>query len=268
MAPILLAALGELIGERAGVLNIGLEGMMLSGAFAGVVCSYAAHSAGLGLAGAALAGILAATVFAFLVINCRADAVVVGTALNLIALGLTGTFNRLLAEKLPGLKSQTIPENYLINLGFVLVPLLWWALHRTKFGLRWRAAGEHPAAAEAAGTNVALVQWLATLCNGALCGLGGAFLTMSSLDSFGENATAGRGFIALAVVIFGRWSPLGALLAAMLFGAASATEITLQGRISPAYNPFLLALPYILTIVTLAGFSGRTRAPMGLNLRR
>lgn len=268
MAPILLAALGELIGERAGVLNIGLEGMMLAGAWAGAIVSYLAHSGGMGLLAAAGTGMLVAALFALLSIYYQADPVVVGTGLNLMALGLTGTFNRVLATKYPDIKSTTVPERYLIDLAVLLVPVIWFLLHKTKMGLRWRAAGEQPAAAEAAGTNVPLVQWLATLCNGALCGIGGAFLTMSSVDSFVENATVGRGFIALAIVIFGRWSPLGALGAALLFGAASAAEITLQGHISPAYNHLLLSLPYLLTLLTLAGFSGRSNAPAALNLRR
>jgi simple sugar transport system permease protein len=263
-APLLLAALGEVIGQKSGVLNIGLEGMMLCGAWAGAAASFWAHNAGLGLVGAAGAGVLMAALFALLTITFRADPVVVGTGLNLFALGLTGTLQRALAGHFPSMKSQTLPEWFFIGLGAELVPVLWWFLRSTRAGLKLRASGEQPAAAEASGTNVALVRWMATLFNGALCGVAGAFLTMSSVDAFGENVTAGRGFIALAIVIFGRWSPFGALAAALLFGAADAAQITLQGRIPTAYYPLLLALPYALTLLTLAGFTGKSKAPAAL----
>jgi simple sugar transport system permease protein len=146
----------------------------------------------------------------------------------------------------------------------VLVPLLWFLFRFTRTGLTLLAVGEAPAAAESSGINLNLVRWSATLFNGALCGIAGAFLTMSSVNSFGENVTAGRGFIALAIVIFGRWSPEGALGAVLLFGAANAAQITLQGRVSAAYYPLLLALPYVLTLITLAGFAGKSRAPAAL----
>jgi simple sugar transport system permease protein len=151
-----------------------------------------------------------------------------------------------------------------ISAGFALVPLLWWALHRTRTGLLLRAAGEQPLAAEASGASVLRVRWLATLANGVLCGLAGSFLTLASVNSFGENVTSGRGFIALAIVIFGRWSPWGALMAAMLFGAADAAQVTLQGHVSTAYASLLLALPYALTLLTLAGFAGKASAPASL----
>ena len=263
-APLLLAALGELIGQKSGVLNIGLEGMMLCGAWAAAAASYGAGSAAAGLAGAALAGMVLATIFAVLVLQLRAEPVVVGTGLNLFALGLTGTLNRAMEAKYPGYSSQGLPEWFFIGLGAGLVPVLWFMFHRTRLGLRLRAAGERPAAAEASGTNVLLVRWLATLCNGCLCGLAGAFLTLSSVHSFGENVSAGRGFIALAIVIFGRWTPTGALGAALLFGGADAAQITLQGHIPSAYYPLLLALPYFLTLVAMAGFASKSRAPAGM----
>lgn len=263
-APLLLAALGEVLGQKSGVLNIGLEGMMLCGAWAGAAASFWAQSAGLGLAAAAGAGILVAALFALLTITFKADPVVVGTGINLFALGLTGTLQRALAAHYPNMKSTTLPPVFFMCLGALLVPVLWWFLRSTRAGLKLRASGEQPAAAEASGTNVALVRWTATLFNGALCGIAGAFLTMSNVDAFGENVTAGRGFIALAIVIFGRWSPFGALAAALLFGAADAAQGSLQGRISTAYYPLLLALPYALTLLTLAGFTGKSKAPAAL----
>lgn len=263
-APLLLAALGELTGQKSGVLNIGLEGMMLCGAWAGAAASFLAHNAGVGLLAAAGTGMAVAALFATLVLVFKAEPVVVGTGLNLFALGLTGTLNRAFAGRYPGYTSQTLPEWFFVGLGFVLVPLLWWVFYKTRLGLKLRAAGDAPHAAEASGTNVLMVQWAATLFNGCLCGLAGAFLTLSAVNSFGENVSAGRGFIALAIVIFGRWSPIGALGAALLFGAADAAQITLQGSISTAYYPLLLALPYLLTLLTMAGFAGKSYAPAAL----
>lgn len=262
--PLLLAALGELVGERAGVLNIGLEGMMLGGAWAGATASFAAASAPLGLLGAVAAGMALASVFALLTITLKADAVVAGTGLNLFALGLTGTLHRALGERWSEVRSAALPEWVFALIGAALVPLLWWSLKSTRPGLQLRAVGEYPAAADTAGVRVARVRWRATLFNGALCGLAGAFLSMSHTDSFGENMTAGRGFIALAIVIFGRWNPWGALGGALLFGAAEGSQFFLQSKIGTAFYPLLLALPYALTLLVLAGFAGRSPAPAAL----
>ncbi len=149
-------------------------------------------------------------------------------------------------------------------IGAVLVPLLWWGLKSTRPGLQLRAVGEYPAAADTAGVRVSRVRWRATIFNGAMCGLAGAFLSMSHTDSFGENMTAGRGFIALAIVIFGRWNPWGALGGALLFGAAEGSQFFLQSKIGTTFYPLLLALPYALTLLVLAGFAGRSPAPAAL----
>ncbi|HEX8464002.1 MAG TPA: ABC transporter permease [Abditibacterium sp.] len=263
-APLLLAALGELVGERAGVLNISLEAMMLCGAWAGAAASLGSQSAGAGIVGAIAAGMLMASLFGTLVFWLRADAVVVGTGLNLFALGLTGTLHRALSAKFGSYSSQSVPEWVFALFGLLLVPLLVYFLTRTQAGLRLRACGEAPAAALSMGIAISRTRWLATLFNGALCGLAGGFLTLAGVHSFGENATAGRGFIALAIVIFGRYSPFGALGAALLLAAADAAQIALQSRLPAALYPLLLCLPYALTLASLAGFAGKTKAPAAL----
>jgi simple sugar transport system permease protein len=263
-APLLLAALGELIGERAGVLNIGLEGMMLAGAWAGAAASFSARSAPTGLMAAILAGVLFAALFALLVLTFGADPIVAGTGLNLCALGLTGVLHRQLSAQHGNYESTPLPQILFIALGLFLAVFLWWALRRTRAGLKLRAVGEHPAAADSAGINVRRARWCATLANGALCGAAGAFLSMAHTHSFAENMTAGRGFIALAIVIFGRWSPLGAVAAALLFGAAEGAQFSLQALAGSGYAPLFLALPYVITLLTLAGFAGTTRAPAAL----
>jgi ABC-type uncharacterized transport system permease subunit len=263
-APLLLAALGELIGERAGVLNIGLEGMMLTGALAGAAASFATKNAAAGLLLAMMAGMALAAIFALLAITLRADAVVVGTGLNLFALGITGLAHRALSARWGSYEAVEMPQWFFMAVGALLVPLLWWGFKSTRLGLQVRAVGEYPLAADTAGVRVRRMRWLCTLCNGALCGMAGAFLSMSHTNSFGENMTAGRGFIALALVIFGRWNPWGALCGAILFGAAEGSQFFLQSRIGTLFYPLLLALPYVLTVLVLSGFAGKTRAPAAL----
>jgi simple sugar transport system permease protein len=262
--PILLAALGELIGERSGVLNIGLEGMMLVGAWAGAAAAFGTKNPFVGLLAAILAGVLLAALFALLVLNFKADAIVAGTGLNLLALGATGVAHRAMIGRFGSYEASTLPPFVFFLLAALLIPLLWFGLFKTRPGLQLRAAGEYPAAAEASGASVLLLRWKSTLFNGALCGMAGAFLAMSHTDSFAENMTAGKGFMALAIVIFGRWSPIGALGAALLVSAANAMQFGLQSKISTQYYPLLLALPYILTILTLAGFAGKSAAPAAL----
>lgn len=264
--PILLAALGELVGEKSGVINIGLEGQMLAGALAGAAASFAFQNAIIGLFAAVTAGVLLAAVFALLVVSLRADAIVVGTGVNLFALGMTGVIHRAISNRAAGgaYESQVLPEWVFAIIALILIPLLWWGLKKTRLGLQLRASGEYPSAAEAAGASVLKLRWAATLFNGALCGMAGAFLSIANTNSFAENMTAGRGFIALAIVIFGRWNPLGAMAAALLFGAANAAQFQLQSQLGTEFYPILLALPYALTILTLAGFAGRTKAPAAL----
>ncbi len=233
-APLLLAALGELIGERAGVLNIGLEGMMLGGAWGGAAASFAFHSAAWGVVGAMLGGVFLAAIFALVAIIGRADAIVTGTGLNLLAIGATGVAHRAMIARFGSYEATTLPQPIFWMAGAVLVPLLAWMFGATRFGLQLRAVGEYPVAADAAGVDVVKMRVQSTLMCGALCGLAGAFLSMSHTNSFAENMTSGRGFIAL------------------LFGLAEGAQFFLQGEIATQFYPLLLSLPYVLTLVVLS----------------
>ena len=274
--PLLLAALGETICEKSGIINVGIEGMMLSGALAGFSASCALHSAFGGALAGAGAGIALAALFATLSIKMAADQVVVGTAINILALGLTGVFFRSQPQlnnatataftpilipalhHLPAkftlaarLGSALFEQNALGWLAWALVPVFWYFLYRTRSGLRLRAVGEYPAAAEAAGVRVNVVRVCAILCGGALAGLAGAYLSIGYTNGFVENMSAGRGFIALAVVILGRWNPLGVAAAALLFGLASALQFQFQATSTHFPYQFFLALPYLLTLLAL-----------------
>jgi len=236
--PILLAALGELLVERTGVLNIGVEGMMLTGAFAAAVAAEVSGSAGLGAITAALAGMLVALVFAWCALVLGTDQIIVGAAINLLALGGTGAVYRAVygttgaALVLPTLPALPVPgfsslplvgsvfasQNGLVYLALLLVPVLAFLFRRTGLGLRLRAIGDHPQAAASLGYRVRSYKVGAMLCAGALSGLAGATLTLAATNTFVEGVTAGRGFVALAVVVFGRWSSWGVLGGALLFG--------------------------------------------------
>ena len=282
--PILLAALGELIVEKSGVVNIGIEGGMLAGAFAALAIAYFSGSTGLGLAGAVAAGVAINAIFAVLVVNLAVNQVVTGTAVSILALGLTGVLYRRLfgitgksfmvapiakiplgpLARIPILGPALFDHNALVYLTVILVPVVWYAVERTRYGLRLRACGERPAAADALGLGVIAIRWQALLVSGALTGLAGAFLTLAYANTFVENISAGRGFVALSVVIVGRWNPWGLAAASILFGAAMALQFGFQalGTVIP-YQLFL-ALPYVLTIVVLAALGGQAAAPSAL----
>ncbi len=268
-APILLAALGGVISERAGVVNIALEGSMLVGAFVGIVAAEQTDSIVIGVAAAIIAGTLLAGIHAIAAIHWRSDQIVSGMALNILALGLTSYLNFQLygttgtpadVPDLPTVADQSI----LVWVSLALVPLTHLFLFGTVSGLRLRAVGEHPRAAETVGIGVRRVRYAAVLASGALAGLGGAYLSLSVAHSFTDGMTAGRGFIGLAAVIFGKWSPIGALVAALLFGYGNALSTSLQGAtIGDTRVPVQLlgTLPYLLTILAVAGFVGRSRPP-------
>ncbi len=262
--PIIYAALGGVISERSGVINIGLEGMMASGAFVAVAVSFATHSPVAG----ALAGIAAGACFgyllAFAATRFKADQIVAGTGINLIcaggaAYGLVVLFNQ------PGASPQvaSLGSNYwiLIAFAFVLALLLHLVLYRTPWGLRIRASGENPSAVVSAGLNPLALRTYAVVISGALAGLGGAFLSIGELNLYSDGMTAGRGFIALAAVIFGRWNPLGATAACVVFGFFEALQYVLQGQVAWLPANALQALPYIAALIALAGVTGRVRAP-------
>ncbi len=283
-APILLAALGELLVERAGVLNIGLEGTMLWGAFAAAACAHATGSAHQGLVAGGLAGLGVALAFGLVAVGLAADQIIVGTGVNLLALGGTGALYRALygetgaALILPSLPSLEIAgladlplvgralfrQHVLVYLGLAATPLLAFLLGRTGAGLRLRALGDHPQAAASLGYPVRGYRIGVLGVGGALAGLGGAALALSAAGTFVEGLTAGRGFVALAVVVFARWSPWGTLGGALLFGMASALQFQLQATaVALPYQVFLM-LPYVLTLAVLLVSGGGSRTPRAL----
>jgi simple sugar transport system permease protein len=266
--PLLLAALGGLFSERSGVINIGLEGLMLAGAFTAAVTTHYSGNPWVGLLAAILAGIGVALIHAVACIRYRADQVVSGTAINILFLGVPALLSGAMFAS-TGATPQ-IPKEHLlpyapIILAFALVPATWWVLNRTPFGLRLRAVGENPEAADTAGVNVARIRYAGVLLSGALAAIGGAYLSIGQSSLFTRNMTAGRGFIALAALIFGKWRPVQTMLACLLFGVAEALSIQMQG-VSQIPVQFIQIIPYVLTIVVLAGFIGHSRAPRALGL--
>ena len=281
--PLALAALGELVVECAGVINIGLEGVILAGAFGGLLG--AGHSGVIaGFAASAGAGVFVAAVFAVFAVWLRADQIIAGTAVTLLSVGVTGTLYRALygatgaaltiptigSVRVPGLANIPIVGTGFFNQpvvtygAYLLVPAIWWWMYRTQVGLALRAVGESPGAAAAAGVRVNRVRLCAILFGGVAGGLAGGTLVIAQAGTFAENMSAGRGFIAIAIVVLGRWRPLGTAAAALVFGAASALQYLLQALgLALPYQVFL-ALPYLLTLLALAGVAGRVRAPAGL----
>ena len=284
--PLALAALGETVVERSGVINIGLEGAMIAGAFAALVGAKAAGVGG-GFAAAAAAGALTALVFGAFVVRVRSDQIITGTAVTRLALGLTGTLYESIygaagvalsvptsgPVPVPGLSRIPLvgralfaqpPATYAL---FALVPAVWWWLYRTHHGLALRAVGENPDAAAVAGVSVGRMRMLALLVGGVLGGLGGGTLVLAQAGTFAEGMSAGRGFIAIAVVALGRWHPAGAAAAALVFGAASAMQFVFQAMGLPTPYQLFLALPYVVTLGLLAATRGRAAAPAALGRR-
>jgi len=281
--PLALAALGEVVVERAGIINIGLEGAILAGAFGALLGATAGGLAG-GYTGAVIGGALVALVFSLFVVRWRADQIITGTALTLLTLGTTGTLYRSLYGAtgaalslptsaplpIPGLSSIPIVGNALFSqppatyLAYLLAPALAIWLRHTHAGLALRAIGERPEAAATAGIPVDHYRVLAILFGGALGGLAGGTLVLAQAGTFAEGISSGRGFIAIAIVVLGRWSPLGVALGALLFGAASALQFAFQAMGWSAPYQLFLATPYLLTLAALAGAVGRVRAPASL----
>ena len=332
-APLVFASTGELVSERAGILNVGLEGMMLTGAFFGFLGSYLSGSTLVGVLVGGLASMVVAALMAVLSINARADQVIVGIGLNILALGVTtfvfrevfsgpqvilerpGALRIPLLSEIPGVGQALFAQPLLVYLAFLSVPAVWFLLNRTSIGLAIRAAGEVPEAVDAAGSSATGVRWFGTLTAGLLAGFGGAFLSLE-LGIFVEAMSSGKGFLALAAVIFGRWRPGGVLAAAVLFGSADALQLRLQAessvpvevwvalalvgpivvagallrgrRVSLARwlaaaaglavfgtlavvgpdatlpNQLWRAMPYVVSIIVLGGFAGRSRMPTAL----
>lgn len=261
--PLIYAALGGVLSERSGVVNLGLEGILVAGAFGSVVATAATGNPIAGAAAGVLAGALLAAVLAFAATRLGVDQIVAGTGLNIVALG-GAAYGLVLVFGQPG-ASRQVPnlgapgEVVLVGLAFVLTAALWFALFRTPWGLRVRACGENPRAAEIAGIDALQTRFWAVVIGGAVAALGGVYLSLAELDLYSDGMTAGRGYIALAAVIFGRWNPWGALGAALFFGFFAALQYSLQRAGIP--SELMQALPYLAAIVALAGFAGRVRAP-------
>jgi simple sugar transport system permease protein len=268
--PLLFAAMGGLLSERSGVMNIALEGMMLIGAFFAVAGTHYLHNPWLGLLCGVLAAGVAGAIHAFWCITMRADQIVAGTAINLLGLGITAY----LIQEIWGRAGQTdavekLPTigrglSVLVPVAFILVPVVHFLLFTTKPGLRIQASGEHPRAAESVGIPVPVYRYACVIASGVLAGFGGAALSIGDLSFFTRDMTQGRGFISLAAVIFGNWTPFGTLGAALLFAASQAFQIRAQVAGIGISKDLLLALPYLLTLVAIAGLVRRSRPPAGL----
>jgi general nucleoside transport system permease protein len=285
--PLIFAAIGGLYSERAGVINIALEGMMLAGAFTAAIVTFYAANPWVGVLAAVGAGALIGLLHGVATITFRADQVVSGTAINILFLGVpallsgalfdtTGSTPQLPREQV--LPDVTIfnPERFpalasvfnqkpLVYAAFILVAVTAYVLYRMRFGLRLRAVGENPEAADTAGVSVARLRYAGVMISGALAAVGGAYLSIGQNSLFTRNMTAGRGFIALAALIFGKWNPTGALLACLFFGLAEAVAIRMQGTVNIP-NQFIQMIPYVLTIVVLAGFIRRALPPKALGV--
>jgi simple sugar transport system permease protein len=268
--PLLFAGLGGLLSERSGVVNIGLEGLMLIGAFSSSIGSHYWGNALWGLLWGMAAAAALGLIHAFWCITLRGDQIVAGTAINLLGLAIPAFLSQRLfnvagrtpaADRLPTL-GQGI--HLLVPGAIILVVVIGWALFSTKIGLHLNAAGEDPEAAESVGINVVAVRYAAVILSGILGGLGGACLSIGDLSFFTTDMTQGRGFIALAAVIFGNWTPVGTLIATLLFGAAQAFQVQAQSAGLPVSADLLIALPYILTLIAITGVVRQSTPPAGL----
>ncbi len=279
--PILLAALGEIFVERAGILNLGVEGTMLMGALSGFLGAYWTGSLWVGVVAGIATGMLFGLLMGFMSITVKANQVVAGLGITILGSGLSTLLFRLafglrtapptldifptvpvpLLSRIPWIGPILFQHNALVYLSLVLVPIASLVLYRTHFGLKVRAVGESPDAADTRGIRVGLIRYLCLMLGGAMAGLGGSYLVLGSLGLFWTQMTAGRGFIAIAVVVFSKWDPARALLGAWVFGLASAVQISLQTLSVPIPSEILLMLPYIITIIVLISVSRRAEFP-------
>jgi len=269
--PYLFAASGGVVAERSGIVSLTLEGFMLGGAFAAVVGTHYSGSAWIGVLSGMFGGLVFALIHAITTIRYRADQVVVGVAINLLAIGVTRFFLKLFfasssnSPRVTGFGGNIKAggfDNPLLWLGLLVAPAVAFVIYRTPFGLRVRAAGEHPQAAESVGVSVKRVRYIAVAISGVLAGLGGVYLALDQ-HQFTDQMTAGRGFIAISAVIFGRWNPIRAALACLLFAAAETLQIQLQGN-HAIPSQFIEMIPYLLVIIALAGVVGKAVPPAAL----
>jgi len=272
--PLVLGALTGVVGERSGVVNIGIEGQMLTAAFAAFFTAAATKSLVTGVAAGILAGVAMGAFLAWTTVTARMDQIIAGVVINIIATGITSFFYKSGAQlpanmpqwNLPLLSSIPLIGDTFFHTGpialfaLLVVPVLHFALFRTRWGLRTRAIGEYPSAADTAGINVNRMRFVNVVLAGILAGAAGTYLSMEATSSFGRGITAGRGFLALAIMIFGAWRPLRVVTAAMFFGFANALASQLQGVVHTPQQ-FITLLPYVLTLVVLAAAAGRVRAP-------
>ncbi|MBD8702508.1 ABC transporter permease [Frigoribacterium sp. CFBP9039] len=279
--PLIFGALGGVISERVGVVNVAIEGQLLAGAFVSALVASATGSAYVGLVGAMVAGVLVSMVLAVFSIRYIVDQVIVGVVLNVLVTGLTSfLYSQVLARseslsrgvrfpqldipvlsQIPIVGPVFFRQTIIVYLMYIAIALVFYGLFRTRWGLRLRSVGEHPQAADTVGIKVNATRFWNVSLAGAIAGLGGAYFTLGSLGNFQKEMTAGAGFIALAAVIFGRWDPIRATLAALLFGFASNLQNVLGAIGSPVPSEFMLMLPYIVTIFAVAGLVGQSRGP-------
>ncbi len=269
--PLILAALGGVFNERSGVINIALEGMMLFGAFAAVYGSGVTGNPWIGVLYSIGAGLAFALILAIVCVTFKADQIVVATGINIFASGLTIYFLQVLygvagtsprAPRLPSIRILGMRYNPITLIAVALVPIVWFILFKTPWGLRIRSIGEHPSAADTLGINVNRYRFICVLISGALAGLAGAHLSIGEFSAFVREMSQGRGFIALAAMIFGKWHPVGAFGAALLFGYAEAISIRVDFAFIP--SELIRAIPYVLTIIVLAGFIGKAIPPKAI----
>lgn len=282
-APLLLASLGGLFTARAGIINLALEGIMLMGAFTAFAGAYLSGSLLVGFLCAMLGGVMMALILGYLSINALADQTVAGVGINIAALGLTSylfkvyftgkgifkvpTFNQIsipYLSEIPVIGTAFFNQNLLVYLAFGLVPVVWYILYRTPIGLTIRATGEHPKAVDTLGGNVTWIRYLCIILLGCLAGIGGASLTIGQTGFFAENITAGKGYISLATIIFGGFTPFGSLGASLLFGFSEGLQLRLQTAGAVIPHQFLTMLPYVLTMIALTTFVTGSRAPAAI----
>lgn len=283
--PIAFAALGGLWSERSGVLNIGLEGMLLAGAFASAAGAFYTGNTWIGILAALIIGGLIGLLHAYLCVSLKVDQLVSGLAINLASVGLTSFWARVVfssgsTQQLPGLNTIGVPilknipvigelifnQDLLVYFLFLLVPISTYLLFRTSLGLALRAVGEYPRAADTAGISVILVRYLSVIISGCLAGLGGAYLSIVHVKFFAEDMSAGKGFIALAALIFGKWHPVGTAMASLLFGATEALQLRIQAFNLNIPYQFLVMLPYCVALLALVGLTGKSTPPAALGI--
>jgi general nucleoside transport system permease protein len=281
--PLAFAALGGMYSERSGVLNIALEGMLLTGAFTSAMATFYTGNPWVGILCALIAGGLVGLLHAFLCVSLYVNQLVSGLAINLVAAGVTSFLARLVfhgAQRLPGIEPLVIPglanipllgsiffqQDIFVYLLIILVAVSNYILFHTSFGLTLRAVGEYPQAAATTGVAVSKVRYWAVILSGCLASLGGAYLTLVQIQFFTENMSAGKGFIAIAALIFGRWHPVGSTLACLLFGATEALQLRIQALGVNIPYQFLAMLPYAIALLALLGLAGKSRPPQGLGV--